>query len=237
MTDGIFTDPGTLGMSTSPLSAGPEAAAWSSMLPNRILVVVATVLFVINLLDFLRLWPSLISCIQKAYGNSDLEHSLSRAHMRNHTALIMALCFCLLADRIGLYRPEWWSIIPPMWSGCATIGIFAAFLLLRAVLAAICRPRGIGGEAFATIRHCPWNIFILMMCVVMPTGGLLLIFGAGSAVSSFIILAEIAVFYFISFVRTGQILGMHCNGLSIILYLCALEIAPVAALVASALIF
>ena len=159
-------------MSASPAGGLAEAVPWGDLLTNRILAVLAVFLLILNLSELFRLAPHLLYSIDRSRGSADLEHSLSLARSRNTTALCFALPFCLAADRYALFRPGFWSAIPAQWSAPATIGVLAAFLLLRAFCFALMRPRRLSGEETATLRHLGYNYFILMAALTLLSAGI-----------------------------------------------------------------
>lgn len=229
--DNLFKG-GRLEMSGSPLP-GPDAGwAWNDLLTNRILVVISIVLLLVCLLDLFRLFPALMYSFVRVRGTSDLEDSLGTARMRNRVAFASALPFCLLADRFALLRPDFWSVIPPLWSSLATVGLLAVFYLVRALCYGIFRPRRLASARLSTLFHAPYNYFILLTILMLAITVPLHAFHVQDAVIRIILRAEIVVFYFFAVLRSGQILAGQGLGFATILYLCGLEIIPAALLVA-----
>lgn len=223
---------GSLEMSADPLSGWVEAPVWRDLLSTRILAVVAIILLLINLPDLFRLIPHLLYSYDRPRGAADLEHSLGLARTRNYTALCYALPFCLIADRYSLMQPRWLSALPAEWHAPATLGLFVAFLLLRALAYFLWRPHRLRGEQYATLQHIPYNIFILLVAVMLVTVSLLMVFRSPDATVRTVLLWEIAVFYVFSQIRSSQFLAASGMGFATFLYLCALELLPAASLVA-----
>ena len=228
---------GTLEMSASPAGGLAEAVPWGDLLTNRILAVLAVFLLILNLSELFRLAPHLLYSIDRSRGSADLEHSLSLARSRNTTALCFALPFCLAAARYALFRPGFWSAIPAQWSAPATIGVLAAFLLLRAFCFALMRPRRLSGEETATLRHLGYNYFILMAALTLLSAAFFSILHVPDALCRTILLWEIGLVWLFTLIRSGQFLDAHCMGFTTFLYLCGLEIVPAALLVAVVLLF
>lgn len=223
---------GSLEMSTEPLSGWVEAPVWRDLFSTRILAVAAIFLLLVNLPDLFRLLPHLFYSYNRPRGAADLEHSLGLARMRNHTALCYALPFCLIADRYALMQPRWLSALPAEWHAPATLGLFVAFLLLRALAYVLWQPHRLRGEPYATLKHIPYNVFILLVSVMLVTVGLLLVFRAPDTTARTVLLWEITVFYLFSQIRASQFLAASGMGFTTFLYLCALELLPAASLVA-----
>ena len=228
---------GTLEMSASPWESLAGNPAWSSVLTNRILAVVAVVLLVADLLDLFRLAPQLIYCYDRSRGAETLEHSLGMARSRNSAAFFLSLPLCLVADRYALFRPGVWSVIPPAWSAPATIGVLVVFLLLRRFCYLLLRPRRMGTESFDALRHNLYNYLFLLVPVILLTVAVSKAAGMADALTRSILLVETALAWGFALLRSGQILGAHCSGLSTFLYLCGLELLPAAALVTADVLF
>ena len=225
---------GKLEMSAVPVQEAAQTMLWNDFLLNRVLVVAAVLIGIAGLRDLLRLLPELLYCFSRPRASVSLEYNTSVVRMRNTAALISILPFCLLADRFGLFRPELWSAVPEEWSAPATVGVFLAYLLLRTVCSALIRPPRLSGTAADAVRRSPWNYFILLTLLMLLTVGLLYIFRPSDTVVRITLYAEIALFFLLSLLRSGQILASGFSGLTTILYLCGLELLPAAALAACA---
>ena len=162
---------GRLAMSASPVTDPTGAVVWGDLLTNRILAVVAVFLLILALPDLFRLAPHLLYSFDRSRGSAELEHSVGAARTRNLTALVFFLPFCLMLDRYALLRPDFWSFIPPMWSALATLALMTLFLLVRSLCYVLFRPRRLGTEEFATLKHLPYNYFILIAVLTLLTAG------------------------------------------------------------------
>ena len=228
---------GTLALPTQPWEDLAQAPIWTDLAVNRVLCLVAVVLMVANLLDYFRLFPSLLYCFDRSRGAEDLEHSIGLARVRNLSACLYVLPFCLVLDRFELVRPAFWSAIPAAWSAPATVGLFCAYMLVRDLCFLFFRPRRVHGEAFATLRHNPFNYLLLLVPVLFVTVSVIMIGHLPPALAKYILAGEIALAWLLAVSRSGQILRKRCSGLSTILYLCALEFLPAALLVAVVMFF
>ena len=228
---------GRLAMSGSPATDLAGDAVWGDLLTNRILAVVAVVLLILGLSDLLRLTPHLLYSFDRSRGSADLEHSLGTARTRNLTALFFFLPFCLLLDRYALVRPRFWAAIPAQWSAPATLGLLVAWLLVRALCFALFHPRRLGSEQTATLKHLPYNYFILLAALTLITAGVCTVFRVPDGVVRTLLYWETGVIWLFTLVRSGQFLGANGMGFTTFLYLCGLEIIPAALMVAVVMFF
>ena len=223
---------GTLDMSASPIAGLDAFPAWGDLLTNRILAVVAVLFLLVGLPDLFRLVPHLLYSFDRSRGAAALEHSLGMARTRNVAAIACLLPFCLMADRYALLRPGFWTQIPAQWSAPATLGLVLAFLLVRVLSCLIWRPRRLNTEQYATLRHSPYNYFILLTTLMLVSVGILSLLRLPDTVIQTVLWVEMAVLYLFAIFRSGQILSGFGMGFPTFLYLCGLEIIPAALLVA-----
>lgn len=228
---------GTLEMSAQPWDGLAQAPVWTDFATNRILCLVAIVLMVANLLDYFRLVPSLLFCFDRSRGAETLEHSLGLARVRNLSGIIYGLPFCLVLDRFGVVRPDFWDRIPPAWQAPAMIGLIAAYMLVRDICYLVFRPRRVYGEPYAALRHNVFNYLLLLVPLQLVTVGVITAFRLSPQLAVYILAGEIALAWLFGMTRSAQILRNRCSGLSTFLYLCALEFLPAGAVVASATVF
>ena len=228
---------GRLAMSASPATDLAGSAAWGDLLTNRILAVAAVFLLVLALPDLFRLAPHLLYSFDRSRGSAELEHSVGAARTRNVTALFFFLPFCLMLDRYALLRPGFWSYIPPLWSAPATLGLMTLYLLVRSLCYALFRPRRLGTEEFATLKHLPYNYFILMAVLSLITAGICTVLRVPDGLIRTLLYWEIGVLWFFTLIRSGQFLDGKGFGFTTFLYLCGLEIIPAALLVAVVMFF
>lgn len=228
---------GTLEMSTQPWDGLAQAPVWTDFATNRILCLVAIVLMVANLLDYFRLVPSLLFCFDRSRGAETLEHSLGLARVRNLSGIVYGLPFCLILDRFGVVRPDFWDRIPPAWQAVAMIGLMAAFMFVRDLCYLVFRPRRVPGESYSALRHNVFNYLLVLVPLLLVTVAVITVFHLPQQLAVCLLAGEIALAWLFGLTRSAQILRNRCSGLSTFLYLCALEFLPAAILVAVVLIF
>jgi len=228
---------GSLNMSIHPSEEMVEAIAWGDVLTNRILAVIAVILLVASLPNLFRLFPVLFFSFRQTRGAVAVEHGISMARIRNLTALIFLLPFCLVADHYALFRPDFWSAVPAGWSAPALFAGMVLYLLVRAAGFALWHPRQLNGEAYAALRHQPYNYFILLTALMLIFRFLLPACGLNELAINRILYLLIAFFWCFSLLRSVQFLASYSADFSSILYLCALEILPAALVLATILLF
>lgn len=227
----------TLHMSDSPLTGAGMQVEWGSLLSDRIMVVAAILLMLLNLPDLIRIGGSVIECIRIARANSTLEHSYNQASIRNRTAWAQLLPLALLADRFDLIHPAFYDRIPMIWHAPMTLGLILAYLIVRLIMRTFVMPRRVSSEASDTAHRILFTMSIALSAVALCTTGIMLVFGASDTAIRSTLIWETALFYGLSLIRTGQILGSNCHGFSTFLYLCALEMVPAACLIAATTVF
>lgn len=226
---------GKLEMSSVPVQEAAGALMWDDLWINRLLVVVAVLICIAGIRELFRLLPSLFFAFSRPRASVSMEYNTSLVRIRNAAALVSVLPFSLLADRFGLFRPAFWSGIPPQWSAAATIGVVLSYLVLRTICSAAIRLPRMDPLAEAAVHRGPWSWFILLTLTMLSTAGLLSVAGATDNVMRIVLYAEIGLFYMLSLLRSGQIFAGAFSGLTTILYLCGLELLPTAILAACAI--
>ena len=229
------TDFGILQLSTS---APPEAAlTWSEQPVHGVLIVLSVAAILLWLPDIIRLMPLLLECVSRVRPNLMLEHSLHQARTRNLAAVLVLVPFCLMADRYGLYRPGFIENLAPGWHVPGLVGIAAAWILLRRSVAQTVLalwPLRIESDERSALHRNLYNSFVVLVALqFFSIITARFIFGCEDASIRTILLVETALMWFVSLLRSGQILRANCSAFSTILYLCGLELIPAAALVAS----
>lgn len=222
---------GELNMSTAPLEAAGDPAAWADCAVNHWAVVLTLVVLVLGLSDLFRLFPHLLRCMPLWKGNLDLEHSVSMARTRNYIALAAGMAFCIMADRWGLVAPSFKLRLPAEWHLPVATGLLAGFIFLRwlAYMASPFRSRT--SEFCTTLRHTIFNYIILLVALMLASVVIMVALHLQDGVVQVVLLVEAALFYLLHLVRSGQIFRSRYGSLATILYLCALEILPVGILI------
>ncbi|MBR4826397.1 MAG: DUF4271 domain-containing protein [Bacteroidales bacterium] len=222
---------GTLEMSQVPFSEPVSAMMWSDVLTNRLAVIAAVVLLLVELSDILMLIPHLLRCMPFWKGNAELEHSVSISRTRNTVAFVCGVLFCVIADRYSLLDPSWRISLPDEWQLAGTVALVFGVALLRGLLY-LFTPLGSRTNEYAcTVRHALYNYFILFVCLAVVSTALMEAVRMPEAAARIIILIEAILLYVVDIWRTAQILSSRYGVFTTILYLCALEFLPLGILI------
>lgn len=201
------------------------------------LAVFFTLLFLLNMRSFLKVAPSLWDCVARWKGNLTLENSIQLSRSRNWIAAILFVPFCLVVFAFGLYSPDFLSGMPRTFQLLTVIGVFMAYLLLRAFLNWQLEMHNFGSGVFTAANMSFFNYSIILFFLLFLTGGLWAAFSGDWTSARPVMLWEAGLTYLVYIFRRGQIFASVCNPFATFLYLCSLEILPTAALVLSALLF
>ena len=206
---------------------------WGDSLPVSIMVVAATILAICNVKNFLMIIPSLYESFIRAKGSANLETRITLIRARTITALVLIVPFCMVADRFTLLDIDYIQAMNPFMRLGATIGVFFVFFLLRIVIGWQIEPKFKGRDAWGIGRRSAHGFFIIMTVLeLLAVAGLSLAGVEDHSIRS-VLYHIIALIYIVAVFRRMQILRVSCNSLTIILYLCTLEIIPTGLLLAS----
>ena len=218
-----------------PTAAGTlPSALWADAVVNRILVVVMLAATLLVLRDYFRLWPLLSGCMVRSRSNIEIEHSLGMARSRNRCALVGLGILSLLIDRYCLYPAAFLAGIAPGWRVAAILGVLAGWLILRALLAAVFRRQRLDSEGRAAASHALWNYFLVALPLMLLSAAVFWLFGVSDSEAEITLWSELFVVLTITLIREGQILNGKYFVLQTFLYLCGLELIPLATLIAVA---
>ena len=203
-----------------------------------IYVTVFSVLAIIFLKNFINILPYVMGSVTRQRMASEIEGSVRMSRDRNFVATILIIPLCLLVNRYGLYAPDFMGKITPGLRLLTVTGIVVVYLLLRALLSYLLKPKSKRvAEVYLFSKRTCYTLFIALMVFVLVSLGILVLFHVSDNAIRTVLLVEMALSYFVLLSRRTQILASVCTPFSLFLYLCALEILPTGLLIASALIF
>ena len=204
------------------------------MVVNIVMVLfVALALFVLP--TFFHLAPYLSDAVFRARGSEALEFSVRVTRERNTVAFILLIPAVLIMSRYRLYDPDFFQYFQGDWRLLACFTVLLTYLLVRLVLYWTLRPRR-RMDNYRLAHKLIHTFFILFMLLALPAIGILTIIDANDMVIRTVLYILLAFTYLVFLVRKAQILSLSCDGLQTFLYLCALEILPIGALVVSAVV-
>lgn len=204
------------------------------MIVNIIMVVFVAVALAL-LPTFFHLAPYLADAVFRARGSEALEFSVRVTRDRNMFAYIMLIPAVLIMSRYRLYDPSFMMQFQGAWHLLACAAVLAAYIILRAIIYVILKPRR-HYEYFRLAHRAIYTFFILLMLIALPALGLLTVVDANDVIIRGVMYGLLVVVYFVFIIRKAQILSLSCGGFALFLYLCALEFIPTAALIVSAVI-
>ena len=208
-----------------------EGSSWIAPM----LVAVSVLLFLLSLRSFLNVLPYLSDSVLRARGSAALEGSVKVSRDRNQIAAVFLIPAILLVYRYRLFDIEWFHTLSEDFRLLAIAGVMVLYLLLRFLLSRWLRPRR-RYDDFVLSYRAGYTFFILLMMLALVTVGVLAILGSSDLTVKTFLLVETGVIFFLYLLRRGQILSLSCNPLTTFLYLCALELLPLALLVVPAMI-
>lgn len=182
--------------------------------------------------------PSLLACIIRWKESVNLESSVRLSRDRNIIALSMAIPFCLTVEDSGLYAPRFLSDFHSEDIRILiTIAVFIAYAIIRTIIKEIVKPKKSGIQVYRNANLLSYTFFIILTLLLLVCVGIFSIPGLDFSSGKDAMLWLSAVIYFLFIIRKFQIFISYFSIFRGILYLCALEILPTGALIASAVIF
>lgn len=217
----------------APVVDAAPTLAWSDLTVNSTLVIAATLLFLLNIRNFLHIFPSLLDCLSRWKGCIKIDASIKLSHERNVTTLLCILPFCLMLDRYDIAKPSFIAAWPDVWQAPAMIGFIIAWILIRELCFGLCALRAQRLETFRSTRTCAMDFFIPMTILMLIFVGFFGLIGCKDGTARHILDYLCAFLYLVMLVRKSQILKSYCNPFKTFLYLCALEFVPTGILIAA----
>ena len=228
---------GTMEMSRI-IPYGQEGAlmGWSDYTANSVAIALTVIIFLITFREFVALVPSLLDTFSRWRACIKIDSNLQTRNARNLFGFIFIIPIAVIADRFSFIPAGRLAAVHPEWHIVAVLGIIVSWLLLRAIIYFILSLRTRKKELFQTAHKSFFNFWILGGALNIITGGICLLAGVDLHTSRTVLLSELALFYFVAFIRKAQILNTFCSLLHTFLYLCALEILPTGTLIALSLL-
>ena len=194
----------------------------------------------IVLLMFRRLvgvCPSLLACLIRGKESINLEASVQLSIDRDLLALSMIIPFCLTVWKFDLYTPVFMNGCNENVRFLIIFGALIALIITRKVLEWIFRPHKINTNTYKTAGKAARTFFSLLTLILLAVGWIASFAGTPAESIKSAMLWISAAIYLIFIIRKTQILASSSSFFAGFLYLCALEIIPTGAIIASAIIF
>ena len=203
----------------------------------NILVLISFFICVLPMRRFVGIFPSLMACIVRWKESVNLDASVQLSRDRDIMAIAMVMPFCLTAGKFDFYSPVWTGQFGADGKLGITIGVFIGYILLRKGLEHVLRPKKMNPKTYKTACKSSHTFFIILTLTLMAMGGVMSFIDVAPMEIKNAMLWVSGATYAVFLLRKTQIFTSSCSFFSGFLYLCALEILPTGALVASALIF
>ena len=204
---------------------------------SQILSLISLFVMMFALRTLVEVFPSLMACLIRAKESINLEASVQLSRGRNILSVCLALPFFLVVWQRGLYMPSFMDSLDENLRFCVIIGIFLTLVLLRMMLERIMKPKTVNSKTYATACKTDRTFFSLLTLILLAMGGIMSIFSTPADVVTNAMLWVSAAIYLIYIRRKTQILTSSASFFASFLYLCALDLIPTGAVVASAIIF
>ena len=203
----------------------------------NILVLISFFICVLPMRRFVGIFPSLMACIVRWKESVNLDASVQLSRDRDIMAIAMVMPFCLTAGKFDFYSPVWTGQFGADGKLGITIGVFIGYILLRKGLEHVLRPKKMNPKTYRTACKSSHTFFIILTLTLMAMGSVMSFIDVAPMEIKNAMLWVSGATYAVFLLRKTQIFTSSCSFFSGFLYLCALEILPTGALVASALIF
>ena len=203
----------------------------------KTLALISLLIALLLLKTMVGVFPSLIACLTRWKESVNLDASVQLSRNRDITTLALVIPFCLTVTRFRLYDPHFMVGLNDNGRLAVTIGILIGWMLLRPFLEHLLRPRKGNPKAYGTARKAAYTYLCILTLLLMLTGGIMAFVDAAPETIKTAMLWISATIYAVLLLRKTQILISSYSFFASFLYLCALEIIPTGALVASAIIF
>lgn len=203
----------------------------------NILALISFFIILLLLKTLVGVFPSLLACLIRWKESVNLDASVQLGRDRDIMTLTMIIPFCLTACCFNLYAPKWMEGIGEAGRLGMIIDIFIVFILLRKFLEHIWQPKKMNPKTYRTACKSAHTFFSILALLLLATGGVMSFLDVSEEVIKTAMLWISATIYLLFILRKSQIFISSCSFFTTFLYLCALEIIPTGALVASAIIF
>ena len=202
-----------------------------------ILTLISLLIVLLLLRRLVEVFPSLLACLTRGKESINLEASVQLSRCRDFVALAMIIPFCLTAWKFDLYSPSFMEACNENFQICVIAGVLLALILIRRLLEWICRPHKRDVKTYKTAGKAARTFFCLLTLILLAVGWISSFAGMPEDSIKSAMLWISAIIYLIFILRKMQILAASASFFTAFLYLCALEIIPTGAIIASAIIF
>ena len=203
----------------------------------KIFLAFGLIFFLLIIRTFVGLVPSLLATVIRWKESLNLEASVKLSRDRNTVATCAVFLFCATVITHDLYDMTCLQGLSPDGHFWVLIGIFCTYIATRAFLGHTLKPRRMQTKTYKAVVSVSYSFFIVMTMLLLMTSGIAAVFDIDSECTRTAMLWISAPTYLLHLIRKLQIFNSSFSIFAGFLYLCALEILPTGALIASAVIF
>lgn len=211
------------------------AGTYGDLAADTILALMAMV-FIIYMKGILNVMPMVLGSLFRWKENLNIEDSVKMCRERDRFALILFPAFCVTAARYNIWSPSFIGGHELLTSIPVTAAALVVFLLVRTLLIKTMRPSGMNGKTWKAANDALYTYFITAALLVLASAGAMSFAGCTDQTVKMTMIYECAAVWLVFLFRKMQIFKNSCSLFSAILYLCTLEILPMAVLTVPAIL-
>jgi hypothetical protein len=231
--DSAFTQ-GSLMLPSSPAPISEMTSAGSPVCDAATLISLLVIICILR--RIIEIFPSLLASLIRWKESINLSNSVRLSRDRSLIALTMIVPFCLVVTKSGIYSPSFMETMSSDARFGIIMGVFSLYMGLRLLLERFCAPKRRNIQMYRCACRSSYTFFILLTILLLSFWGVFSVLGTDQSASKDAMLWISGGIYLIFILRKTQIFASSCSLFTAFLYLCALEILPTGALVASAVI-
>ena len=209
------------------------ADQWGTSALNWGLMALCIILVILYLRRLISVLPYVSGGMLRWREFLALEGNMRLSRERDSVAVVSVLTVSVCVARLGLLRADFLESLQPGMRTLATAGIVSAFIILRAVLAAVAPTGKMRSDTARLAGRCGANFIIIYAIALLI---LLIISSISTGCLDFSITAAYYVtgaIWLLYLLRKYQIMSQDAGQFTAILYLCGIEIIPAVLLVVS----
>ena len=212
---------GILRMSSHPYVAEGNVLFWLENPLNCTLLCAEALLLLLVVKDLIQVYGFIGACMWHSKSLVTIEHNLRYARIRDKVALCTLPLLVMEFSGMGMLG----MTLPRI------LAVLFGYYIARRLLYAVVKRGKVPMEVWLASRNAP-NVFVVMLASLwVATMAVMLSAGVSHAVVEQVMLIELGAVAFICLNRQFGILKLQCGSFRSFLYLCALEILPMAGVV------
>ncbi len=199
-------------------------------------IALTAIVSILYMRQILGILPMIAGCMLRWKENLNIEYNVKSKMVRDRLAIILIPAYAALVSGYGLWHLPFMDRYGDLPDFLFTTGAFLLFLSVRMLLCRIMRPSRMNHKVWKAGNDSFFSFFISAVLLSMATAAVMWVAGCGTDVRGMAVTWISGAVWLLFLFRKVQIFRNSCSLFSAILYLCSLEILPMAILVAPALI-